>query len=213
MEVPPCVWQAVFGQLSCPRDLLACAQVCRAWRDGVLENDGLWSSLAAVRWRGKVRPPSARPQEKERWFDAFRRVETDARRTDVTFDELVARPWRFQFKTDHAMLFAESPDAAAQRASLACVFLPDGAFLSNVPEAPSTRRRLAWSWLGGCGERVAHDAQARGCVVCVGSYPPLVARRTPDWGWSLSSPFVVLTRDAAAARLAFHPARAAVPGA
>ncbi|XRA98894.1 hypothetical protein NFJ02_06g125930 [Pycnococcus provasolii] len=203
--------------------LLTASTVCKRWRSWILNNEALWKQAAQIRWKDKAQPLSPskaklkaqsddsadcsdddtscwwRPLNDETWYDAFRRVESDARRVSITREELAATTWKFKFQVDHEMLFRRPEDPNPPRpAEWECVFTADSMFVSNVPHAPSTRRPLKWSWVVDSACEAADDAATR---VVVGPYPPLKVSRREDWSWVLENQFVRITNPPSTALL------------
>lgn len=119
-----------------------------------------------------------------------------AGRGGITMVELAQQDWRFSFKQDHFLSFADAEQIKQRQMSdggMRATFNDQGKFRSNIAGAPSQRRPLRYHLCTQPGERVDEDGEGVAApFVQVGAFPTLAVSRTNDLRWCLESELVVM---------------------
>jgi tetratricopeptide (TPR) repeat protein len=146
--------------------LIKCESVCTKLRNVVLQ-EHLWKNLCRVRWVGKQQSPYTTVfkqneiSRNKHWKMYYWDAEKDAKRTQITEEELVNTKWDFNSTFSHGVeVFPK--------------------FHSNhTYSSLMTQPGLKWRLLDG------------GKKVQVHEFPPLVVSRTANWGWQLLNAHVI----------------------
>jgi hypothetical protein len=126
-------------------------------------------------------------------------AKADAKRTWIWERELTERRFGFCFRFVRQRETGETRIGTfAETFHATCRFHADGKFESDdVQFAHRHPRGLQWIFVDGAGarERLGVGPGYPSRAVQILPFPPLIATRTPNWGWRLENEFVVMLSD------------------
>ena len=175
--------------LSLPSDLLICicrcvdsvatvaaaAQTCSAFSEAC-SSDAVWEPLCARRWATKARRYHLMPARRSEllaaglsWREQFRRHEMDARRVEISAQELASLTFDFRFRFHGPTI---GPASTTFR------FGADGR-VSGHPNG------LTYEWRLLTTDRGQQRVQ-------LGRFPPACVSRLSSWHWVVANPNVML---------------------
>ncbi|KAG7668231.1 hypothetical protein Ndes2526B_g01052 [Nannochloris sp. 'desiccata'] len=173
-----------------PRHLLKCNLVSSHWHRAATLPD-LWKEICRDRWKNKVYIPAA-GQINLTWKQKYLKAESDRQHSaaTITFTELTTFEWKFRFKRTAGTWFQETDpywvNGKDESKMMRRRFIAEG----NIFQAPKgdpfrdeiDGEEMKWKFTRDGEVQVEH-------------YPPLRVRRTPEWGFILENPWVLLIAD------------------
>ncbi|PRW59115.1 putative ADP-ribosylation factor GTPase-activating AGD15 isoform A [Chlorella sorokiniana] len=169
-----------------PTDLLACALVCRGWRDLLAGAHGnsLWQAQCQAAWENEVYVPAAQRTDLP-WKRRYLLAQADRTRTELTPEELTHFRWRFSFKQQAGIFWLHlDPSWTQEGPPLQRLFMPNGSTEPGSRDDPFWgMHEMRWRF---CKSKEG----VKGTFVKINQYPSLELSRTADGGWRMENMWV-----------------------